>query len=1034
MKIFTNSNGLKLLSILFIFNLLTACGGGGGRTSASADTTAPVITLIGDNPQTIIQGAAYIELGATAQDNVNGNISNNIRIDASAVDTDTAASYSVTYNVSDSAGNAAITQTRTVEVVAADTTPDAFSFIDQEDVAPNVLVTSNSITISGIEAAASISVAGGEYSIDGGNFTSVDGTLTNGQSVVVQQTSSPNSETTTDTVVVIGGVSDSFSVTTIRAISASFVEKVDAITFSKINLYEGNVNLNDRNLIELNVGDLNSGDLITVDVEFEVDGSISDYALAVQLVPQSLVLQFEKGTTLDEIIQGEISADEGEEIIDLGGVYVEKITTGILHGVVHTKLPALAKDTVYRVVVTPDISYLASGQKDTLADELKLIPVFFDERELSINKLDGVVVNIINPPKLLEKNDFTHLEIGGKFDGNGFSARPIFQTSVEVDITSFNQSENIVLSMSWLAPTGESFELALLSSDNLGNPTISNQASFQVARNGGTAISVPVVTYISKDVHERMIKFATSIKDIAGEYPQSGEFILNISYIENGVSVETPVSYTFNLPLVSQDLRAIVINNTDIVPFTVLRAGSTNSACLAISPDIDTGLINIDSTSAITASTCVAERDEMLWRYDISTKQIVAKIQDRNEDSYCVTVFGTNILPNTYQLNKCEFKSSAPEIAIDSQRFEFDDDKIRLELFPAYLDVTFSTSLIKPVRLTYPPDIASNFFRDSNGLDLDSNGRLFFVGDSVTASFGDSSTAQVTLSYGGESYVDYMPVIGITTEGQVSLSVDLFGNTADLAAASFAYKRYLSKQISVVAGNLRPVEVGNGAEATFSLFGSDSSRGGIETTTLTESYNPLEDINTLISDEESREITELANLDLGSGDFDEELFTATVVIVAIPVTIRGGVDGELSLKGELNAQGIGLNATLESKFELSAFVIAELDAFIASAGIEADLEIINKTVSFSAGGQFTASSPTLPLVPKMRFEIGSDLDINLKLLKGEVIAFVEYPRVCFCRAFGEIVRKEKSLFSSDYLFNDNINIFSGQVQATVIDI
>ncbi|MCF6192799.1 MAG: hypothetical protein L3J46_00505, partial [Kangiellaceae bacterium] len=807
-----------------------------------------------------------------------------------------------------------------------------------------------------------------------------------------------------------------------------------AITFSKINLYEGNVNLSDRDLIELNVGDLNSGDLITVDVEFEVDNSITDYALAIQLVPQSLVVQLETGSTLDEIIKGDFVADEGEEIIDLGGVYIETVTTGILHGVVHTKLPALAQDTIYRVVVTPDISYLASGEKDTIADELKLIPVFLDDRELNINKLAGVIVNIINPPKLLEKNDFTHLEIGGKFDANGFSEKPIFQTSVEVDITSFNQSEEIVLSMSWVAATGETFALALLSSDASDNPIISNEANFQVARNGGTAINVPVVAYLSEDAHAVMLNSATDIRDIASEDPESGEFILDINYVENGVSIETPISYAFDLPLVSQDLRAIVLDNTDIIPFTVLRAGSTNSACLSYGVDIDSGLINIDSTSEITAQACIVNRDEMLWRYDLSSSQIVAKIADFNGDSYCVTVFGSNILPNSYQLTKCRFESSDPGTAIAAQRFEFDGDKIRLVQFPAYLDVNFSTAPNKSVKLTYPPDIAPDFFRDTNGLDLDSNGRLFFVGDSITASFGDSDTAQVNLSYGGESYVDYMPVIGITTEGHVSLSVDLFGRTADLASASFAFKRYLSKQISVVAGNLHPVEVGNGAEATFSLFGIDSSQGGIETTTVTESYNPLEDINTLISDEDSREITEIANLDLGTGTFDEELFSATVVIVAIPVTIKGGVAGELSLKGGLTAQGIGLNAALESKFALSAFVSAELDAFVASAGIEADLEVINKTISFSAGGQFTATSPTLPLVPEMRFEIGSDLDINLKLLKGEVIAFVEYPRVCFCTDFGEAVRKEKSLFSSGYLFNDNINIFSGQAQATVIDI
>ncbi|MAD97384.1 MAG: hypothetical protein CMB99_08670 [Flavobacteriaceae bacterium] len=84
---------------------------------SAADTTAPTITLTGDNPQTIELGDAYTELGATADDNTDGDISNNISIDATAVNTSVVGTYSVTYNVSDAAGNAATEVTRTVNVV-----------------------------------------------------------------------------------------------------------------------------------------------------------------------------------------------------------------------------------------------------------------------------------------------------------------------------------------------------------------------------------------------------------------------------------------------------------------------------------------------------------------------------------------------------------------------------------------------------------------------------------------------------------------------------------------------------------------------------------------------------------------------------------------------------------------------------------------------------------------------------------------------------------------------------------------------------
>ena len=83
----------------------------------ASDNDAPTITLLGNNPLTVSRGTAYSDPGATATDNVDGDISANIVIGSDAVNTDTQGTYTVTYNVSDSAGNAAAQVTRTVEVV-----------------------------------------------------------------------------------------------------------------------------------------------------------------------------------------------------------------------------------------------------------------------------------------------------------------------------------------------------------------------------------------------------------------------------------------------------------------------------------------------------------------------------------------------------------------------------------------------------------------------------------------------------------------------------------------------------------------------------------------------------------------------------------------------------------------------------------------------------------------------------------------------------------------------------------------------------
>jgi hypothetical protein len=80
------------------------------------DMTPPEITLLGEDPLTLMQGAAYEEPGAWAMDDRDGDLTSMILIDSSGVTTTTAGSYAVTYNVSDSAGNQADEATRTVVV------------------------------------------------------------------------------------------------------------------------------------------------------------------------------------------------------------------------------------------------------------------------------------------------------------------------------------------------------------------------------------------------------------------------------------------------------------------------------------------------------------------------------------------------------------------------------------------------------------------------------------------------------------------------------------------------------------------------------------------------------------------------------------------------------------------------------------------------------------------------------------------------------------------------------------------------------
>ena len=87
-----------------------------GHQEFKSNETTPIITLIGANPQSIVVGEAYTELGATVSDHVDDDLT--VSIDNSTVNTSLIGIYIVTYNVNDTAGNAATEVKRTVNVVA----------------------------------------------------------------------------------------------------------------------------------------------------------------------------------------------------------------------------------------------------------------------------------------------------------------------------------------------------------------------------------------------------------------------------------------------------------------------------------------------------------------------------------------------------------------------------------------------------------------------------------------------------------------------------------------------------------------------------------------------------------------------------------------------------------------------------------------------------------------------------------------------------------------------------------------------------
>ncbi len=220
-----------LLTILSIF-FISACGsggGGGGGGGTNTDTqpntfsftavtdispsiwqAAPAVVISGINAATpvSISGGEYAINGAdftSATGSIRNGQSIIVRVMSSA-EFSTAAEVTLTVG--------GVSATFTVTTVAEDTTPEAFSFTAATDIFPGIWQAAPAAVISGINTAIPVSISGGEYSINGADFTSAAGSITNGQSIIVRVMSSAAFSTAVEATLTLGGVAGTFTVTT----------------------------------------------------------------------------------------------------------------------------------------------------------------------------------------------------------------------------------------------------------------------------------------------------------------------------------------------------------------------------------------------------------------------------------------------------------------------------------------------------------------------------------------------------------------------------------------------------------------------------------------------------------------------------------------------------------------------------------------------------------------------------------------------------------------------------------------------------
>jgi len=109
---FVAVNGFFIKGSGYIDDIMSSSG-----VNPPIDTTKPIIRLLRDAIVTLTVGDTYTDAGATATDDVDGNITSSIQVIGLPIDTSSEGNYTVTYSVSDLAGNQA-TKTRKVNVVA----------------------------------------------------------------------------------------------------------------------------------------------------------------------------------------------------------------------------------------------------------------------------------------------------------------------------------------------------------------------------------------------------------------------------------------------------------------------------------------------------------------------------------------------------------------------------------------------------------------------------------------------------------------------------------------------------------------------------------------------------------------------------------------------------------------------------------------------------------------------------------------------------------------------------------------------------
>ncbi len=150
----------------------------------------------------------------------------NIPRDPQASDSDAKTGYLIGKNskgtrvtIKSSRNEESSEEIRSGKDIATDSTPDNYAFTDKSGVETDTQITSDSVTISGINTDATVSITDsghdtGEYRINGGTWKQTNDKVKDGDTIELRLTSASDTGTTRSATLDVGGVTDTWDVTT----------------------------------------------------------------------------------------------------------------------------------------------------------------------------------------------------------------------------------------------------------------------------------------------------------------------------------------------------------------------------------------------------------------------------------------------------------------------------------------------------------------------------------------------------------------------------------------------------------------------------------------------------------------------------------------------------------------------------------------------------------------------------------------------------------------------------------------------------